>query len=143
MSLGSILVGLAIVMVTVAYIVRPFRTTGGAVDSRTDKLIEAWVRATPVETPGAEEVATAPETLAPAAAPAATTPVPVVPPSSTPATAHGAPSSGAVNFCPQCGRRVTAEYRFCPGCGTPLPHEEHASSDGAPLDGDPLGGGAA
>jgi len=135
MSLGSIFVGLAIAVIVIAYIARPFRTASGAAASRTDKLIEAWVRATPVETPGAEEEATAPEALAPAAASMATTPVPLAPSPSTPATAHGAPSSAAVNFCPQCGRRVTAEYRFCPGCGAPLPHEERAPSDGAPSDG--------
>jgi len=130
MSLGSIFVGLAIVVITIAYIVRPFRAASGAasgaVDARADKLIEAWVRASTVVTPGAEDEDTAPEKLAPAAAPVATTPVPVAPSSSAPATAQSTPSSGAVNFCPQCGRRVTADYRFCPGCGAPLPHEESA-----------------
>ena len=131
MSLGSIFVGLAIAVITIAYIARPFRAASnaasGGVDSRTDKLIESWVRAAPVEPSGVEDAAMAPGTEAPATADAATaTPAPVVPPSSAPATAQGAASSGAVNFCPQCGRRVTSDYRFCPGCGAPLPHEEGA-----------------
>jgi membrane protease subunit (stomatin/prohibitin family) len=102
MSLGAILVGLAIAVVTGAYIARPFRATAA---SQTDALIEAWIRATPVAAPGAAEAAAAPETRAPA--------------------------SEAVNFCPQCGRQVTADYRFCPGCGALLPCEENVPADGA------------
>jgi hypothetical protein len=122
MSLGSIFVGLAIAVITIAYIVHPFRAAPGAVVSRTDKLIEAWVRAAPVVTPGAKDAVTAPREDAPADAAA-------------PATVQVVAPSGVVNFCPQCGRRVTSDYRFCPGCGAPLPHEEGAPSDGDPLDG--------
>jgi hypothetical protein len=132
MSLGSIFVGLAIAVITIAYIVHPFRAAPGAVVSRTDKLIEAWVRAAPVVTPGAKDAVTAPREDAPADAAA---PAPVTPPSSAPATVQVVAPSGVVNFCPQCGRRVTSDYRFCPGCGAPLPHEEGAPSDGDPLDG--------
>ena len=102
MSLGSIFIGLAIAVMVIAYIARPFRAASGAAVSRTDKLIEAWVRAAPVATPAGQALGKARSV-----------------------------SSEAVNFCPQCGRRVTAEYRFCPGCGALLPHEEGAPSGGA------------
>ena len=128
MSLGSIFVGLAIAVMAIAYIVRPFRAASSATASRTDKLIEAWVRAAPVATPGAKDTVTAPDagTLTEADAPAA---VPVVAsaPAVVPRAAARPVSSEAVNFCPQCGRRVTSDYRFCPGCGALLPHEEGAA----------------
>jgi hypothetical protein len=126
MSLGSIFVGLAIAVITIAYIVHPFRAASGAAASRTDKLIEAWVRAAPVVTPGAQDVVA---DMGAGASVATSAPV-VAPPPSAPATAQVVAPSGAVNFCPQCGRRVTADYRFCPGCGALLPHEEGAPSDG-------------
>ena len=122
MSLGSIFVGLAIAVIVIAYIARPFRAASGAAASRTDKLIEAWVRAAPVATPVAEDTGKPPDIDA--AAPAPVTPAPVVVPQ---AAARPVSSSEAVNFCPQCGRRVTADYRFCPGCGALLPHEEGAA----------------
>ncbi len=34
--------------------------------------------------------------------------------------AEGRRSPEAVNYCPQCGRRVGPDDRFCPGCGTRL-----------------------
>lgn len=128
MSLGSIFVGLAIAVIVIAYIARPFRAASGAAASRTDKLIEAWVRAATVPTPAAQNVVAEPggdavaSVITPPVAPA-----PVVVPR---AAARPASSSEAVNFCPQCGRRVTSEYRFCPGCGALLPHEEGAPSGG-------------
>ena len=130
MSLGSIFVGLAIVVITVAYIARPFRAapsgTSSAADSRTDKLIEAWIKAAPVVTPGVEDAGTAPETSVSVA-----TPAPVAPPPAAPTLAQAVTPAEAVNFCPQCGRRVTADYRFCPGCGALLPTERDAPLDGA------------
>jgi len=130
MSLGSIFVGLAIAVITIAYIVRPFRTAPSAADSRTDRLIEAWIRAAPAAHPGTENAVTAPGAGAPADAT-----VPVVTPTPAPVAAPGTLPAAAVNFCPQCGRRVTAAYRFCPGCGARLPHEESAAAAGAPSDG--------
>lgn len=118
MSLGSIFVGLAVAVIVIAYIARPFRTASGAAASRTDKLIEAWVRAAPVVTPAGQDVIAEPKVQVEVAAPA-----PVV----APRAAARPVSSEPVNFCPQCGRRVTAEYRFCPGCGALLPHEEGAA----------------
>ncbi len=32
----------------------------------------------------------------------------------------GSEESAAVNFCPQCGRRVAPDDRFCAGCGRQL-----------------------
>jgi len=134
MSLGSIFIGLAIAVMVIAYIARPFRAASGAAVSRTDKLIEAWVRAAPVATPAGQDAGAEPraqaDVIAPVSASVATPPVapaPVV----VPRAAARSVSSEAVNFCPQCGRRVTAEYRFCPGCGALLPHEEGAPSGGA------------
>jgi hypothetical protein len=122
MSLGSILVGIAIAVITVAYIAQPFRRPG----SRADKMIESWVRSasaaptlTRVERP-ASPVSAAEEVVVAVSAPV-TAPAPV-PPSPQPAVSHT-----EVNFCPQCGRRVTLEYRFCPGCGARLPIEENAA----------------
>lgn len=126
MSLGSIFVGLAVAVITIAYIARPFRATSGAAVSRTDKLIEAWVRtAPPVASSapsGAEEPAPALRVTAPAPVPSTPAPIAV-----SPSPVPVALPSGDVNFCPQCGRRVTSEYRFCPGCGALLPHEEGAA----------------
>ena len=140
MSLGSIFVGLAIVVIVIAYIARPFRAASSAA-SGTDKLIEAWVRAAPVAAPGAEDIGTVLD--ADVATSVSVTPAPVVVPQAAaqPVTPQpAAPLAGDVNFCPQCGRRVTAEYRFCPGCGALLPHEEGAPFDGAPSYGAPSGG---
>ncbi len=117
MSLGSIFIGLAIAVIVIAYIVRPFRAASGAAVSRTDKLIEAWVRAVPAATPVGQDVVAEPRVQASAAAPVSV---------AVPRTVQPVPSSEAVNFCPQCGRRVTSDYRFCPGCGALLPHEESA-----------------
>ena len=125
MSLGSIFVGLAIAVIVIAYIARPFRAASSAT-SRTDKLIEAWVRAAPVATAVVDDTAPDTDVASPAPVPPAPVviPAPVVVPQAAPRPVS---SSEAVNFCPQCGRRVTAEYRFCPGCGALLPHEEGAA----------------
>ncbi len=128
MSLGSIFVGLAIAVIVIAYIARPFRAASGVAVSRTDKLIEAWVRAAPVATPAVPDAIAEPggDAVAPVVTPPVV-PAPVVVPR---AAARPVSPSEAVNFCPQCGRRVTSDYRFCPGCGALLPHEEGAPSGG-------------
>lgn len=36
----------------------------------------------------------------------------------------GGAAEEAVNYCPQCGRRVGSDDRFCVGCGKPLPGGE-------------------
>jgi NADH pyrophosphatase NudC (nudix superfamily) len=37
------------------------------------------------------------------------------------------PANGAVQFCPQCGRRVEPDERFCAGCGHKLTQESHTA----------------
>jgi uncharacterized paraquat-inducible protein A len=90
MGIGSILVGLALALVVGAYLTRPFRSSFGGADL--DALIEAWVRQA-----REERVPLAPQS-------------PVEP----------VEADQAVNYCPQCGRRVHSEDRFCARCGTPL-----------------------
>lgn len=84
MSIGSILVGIACVLVAGAYLARPFRRS----EADLDQAIEAWVArvrgSREVEVQGSGKV------------------------------------EEAVNFCPQCGRRVSPDHRFCPACGTRL-----------------------
>ena len=94
MSIGSILIGTAALIVVAAYVARPFRVRG---TSTTDEAIEAWVARIGDE-PDEKQMGTALE--------------------------HDAPRKEAaervMNFCPQCGQRAEPEDRFCSGCGTPL-----------------------
>ena len=99
MSIGSILVGTAALLVVAAYVARPFRTGGG---TPTDRAIEAWV----AETRGSSGADAGPARGADEA------PVP-----SKPEKVDG---ERVVNFCPQCGQRAEPGDRFCSGCGTPL-----------------------
>ena len=90
MGIGSILVGVALLLVVVAYVVRPFRVAGAK--AGLDRAIEAWVAQVRVEgqrSRGAEEQQT-----------------------------KGAEEH--VNFCPHCGRRVGSGDRFCAQCGASL-----------------------
>ena len=101
MSIGTYLVGIAIVLIIAAYLGRPFRRF--SVDK--DKVIEKWVANVrnrideSLSVPEDENV----EEL-------------VV----TSAVSSEVSGDEAVNFCPQCGRRVEVDHRFCPGCGTQL-----------------------
>lgn len=97
MSLGSLMVGVAVLAVVVAYVARPFRTSGGR---GMDQRIEAWVARVQagLRTPSDE----APVMVSPAA--------------------PSAPSR-IVNFCPQCGQRAKEGDRFCSACGVRLPRE--------------------
>jgi len=94
MSIGSILVGTAALIVVAAFVARPFRTRS---TSATDRAIEAWVARIGDEVDEREETAE---------------------------SEHPAPreetTKRAVNFCPQCGQRAEPGDRFCSGCGTPL-----------------------
>lgn len=94
MSLGAILVGIAVTMIVIAYAARPFRRT----TTDHDAVIESWVAQL---------------------TPPTHTPTPPPPHSPTPPLPHS-----QTNFCPQCGRRVQPDHRFCPGCGYRLPVEE-------------------
>jgi hypothetical protein len=93
MGVGSILVGIAVAIAVGAYVALPFRKAGRG----PDKVIEAWVaqvRASGVAPRRAE--------------------------GRTRRRRGAEPSSDAVNFCPQCGRRAGPDDLFCAGCGRPL-----------------------
>lgn len=121
MSLGAIFVGVAVAIIVAVYIAQPFRHT----TTNPDAIIEAWIAKLP---PASPPPATPTPTLLNSPPP----PTPTLPYTPTPPPAHSptplpAHTDTQVNFCPQCGRRVTSEYRFCPGCGALLPHEEGAA----------------
>ena len=90
MSIGSVLIGIALALVVGAYLARPFRTA--TVDL--DRAIKTWVAEVRAEErrrrrggegeKGSEK------------------------------------AEEAVNYCVQCGRSVGPDDRFCAGCGTPL-----------------------
>jgi len=91
MDLGTLLVGIALLVVVIGFIARPFRTAARELDP--GKTIEFWVgRARDAEEAGAL---------------AAEGPV--------------SPDLGeSVNYCRECGRCVAADDQFCSGCGTRL-----------------------
>ncbi len=97
MGIGTVLVGIACALAVGAYLARPFRKTGMDVDRK----IESWVaqaRSGVWAGGGMDER------------------------ERSGAVEQGSRGSvEAVNFCPQCGRRVGPNDRFCPGCGTRLP----------------------
>lgn len=97
MSIGSILVGVAVALLVAAYLARPFRPTRPGSDF--DRTIEAWVARARSEVPAEPELE----------------------PERPPVAPQGEPAAEPVNFCPQCGRRVAPDDRFCAGCGRQLP----------------------
>jgi hypothetical protein len=97
MSIGSILIGTAALIVVAAYVARPFRARG---TSTTDEAIEAWVARIGDEPDEKDETYT--DRPSERAAP------------------REEAAERVVNFCPQCGQRAEPEDRFCSGCGTPL-----------------------
>jgi tRNA(Ile2) C34 agmatinyltransferase TiaS len=91
MSLGAVLVGIGLLAVVVAYVARPFRVTAKRVDPQ--RAIELWVaQIREGQELGREAVQ---------------------------AEGPDVPADG-INYCPECGRRVTSRDRFCSGCGTRL-----------------------
>jgi len=104
MTVGSILVGVAVLAVVVAYLARPFRPAGMSAD----RTIEAWVKQVRAEDPGRQLSSGKPKHGRKDDATA----------SAQPAEADGA--GQAINYCPKCGRRVDPDDRFCSGCGTEL-----------------------
>jgi len=114
MSLGAIFVGIAVASIVAVYIAQPFRHT----TTNPDALIEAWIAKLP---PASPPTPTLPRSPTP---PPPHSPPPPLP--SSPTSPLPIPDT-QINFCPQCGRRVTREYRFCPGCGARLPIEESAA----------------
>lgn len=90
MGIGSIVVGIALLLIVAAYLARPFRVARANVEL--DRAIEAWVaqvRGEGHRGGGGEELGS-----------------------------EGAERQ--VNFCPQCGQRVGPGDRFCAQCGAPL-----------------------
>jgi hypothetical protein len=94
MTIGALLIGLAVAILAVSYITRPFQD-----DKRGDleQTIDQWVAQASARPTTKKAEPTLPE------------PKPTV-------EADEAP----INFCPQCGRRVSPDHQFCPGCGTKL-----------------------
>jgi hypothetical protein len=91
MSVGTVLVGISLLVVVVAYMARPFRTATERRDP--EKTIELWVAQV---REGQELGAEAGEPAGPDL------------------------RADAINYCPECGRRVSSGDRFCSGCGTRL-----------------------
>jgi len=94
MSVGSVMVGVAVLAVVAAYVARPFRTLdapGG------DRTIEAWVARVQREGERSGDGVTGNGDTPTSEAPAR-----------------------IVNFCPQCGQRVDEGDRFCSNCGARL-----------------------
>lgn len=91
MSIGSILVGISVLVVVVAYLAQPFRSAAGA---GSDRTIEAWVAQ--VETADDDRMDEGAKIGQPEM------------------------EGKDINFCPKCGRKVDEDDRFCSGCGTRL-----------------------
>jgi hypothetical protein len=91
MGIGSVLVGIAVTMVVVAYLARPFRQVRANADL--DQEIEARVAQARAEREKAQGDTAAEER-----------------------TALGAPH----RRCPRCGRRAGPDDLFCARCGTQL-----------------------
>ena len=99
MSVGSVLVGLALALVVGAYLARPFRTV--ALDL--DRTIKTWVAEVRAERQRRRPV------------------VAVAPTGSGGAgEQRSREAEEAINYCPHCGRRVSPDDHFCAGCGTSL-----------------------
>jgi hypothetical protein len=91
MSLGTVLFGVSLLMVVVAYVTRPFRAATDAMDPH--RAIEFWVaQIREGQEPGMEAGKPAGPDL----------------------------DAQGTNYCPDCGRRVAAGDRFCSGCGKRL-----------------------
>jgi len=90
MGIGSIFVGIALLLVVVAYLVRPFRMAGAG--AGLDRAIEAWVAQVRAEGQGSRGTERQGSKRA----------------------------EEEVNFCAQCGRHVSPDDRFCAQCGAPL-----------------------
>jgi hypothetical protein len=91
MSVGALLIGIALLTVVAAYVARPFRTAREGADP--DKAIEFWV----AQVRGEQEMS--PEGGEPGGSDL---------------------RADTVNYCPECGRRVASDDRFCSRCGTKL-----------------------
>lgn len=103
MSIGAWLIGLAALILLVAYVAGPFRRGGRDLDAQ----IETWVaqvrRSEDVDRQNARTEDSFDASVERAAGSEAEPPV-----------------GNALHFCHQCGYRVKPEHRFCPNCGTQL-----------------------
>jgi hypothetical protein len=90
MGIGSILVGIALLLVVAAYLARPFRVARPGVGL--DRAIEGWVAQVEAEGRGNGGVGELGSERA----------------------------GRRVNFCPQCGQGASPGDRFCAQCGAPL-----------------------
>jgi hypothetical protein len=98
MGLGSLLVGVALVLVAGAFLARPFQTAKKT--GNLEQTIEGWVER--VRTQSTSAVAPAPPDL------------------------DGDRlnlEATDVSYCPQCGSRVGPDARFCSHCGARLPKD--------------------
>ncbi len=111
MSVGAILMGIAVLAVVVAYLARPFRPTTGA---GIDQVIETWVEQVQAEELESRRRPGLVEDGRPEHAEEGAKPTEVE------------TAVRAINYCPQCGQRVDSGDRFCSGCGTRLPRPSKA-----------------
>jgi DNA-directed RNA polymerase subunit RPC12/RpoP len=127
MSLGTILVSLAVVVGVGAYVAWPFRRTDAlGAEADLDRMVEAWVRRVQTEAARTEVVGNKAEAMPDSMA---------QPVESVSARAPGGSAVSAAvttdtdtdepaNFCPYCGRRVEPDHMFCPRCGRQLMKQE-------------------
>jgi hypothetical protein len=94
MGIGSMLVGVALLLVVAASLARPFRVARAGADL--DRAIEVWVAQVRAE--GHGDAGTGEH--------------------------ESEGTGRRVNFCPQCGQRVGPGDRFCAQCGAALGEEE-------------------
>ncbi|MGD2143226.1 MAG: zinc-ribbon domain-containing protein [Anaerolineae bacterium] len=95
MSVGTVLLGGALLALVVAYLARPFRPTRAG--TNVERAVEDWVAQVREE----EELSEG--TLADTGRDGSIGEEPL-----------------AINYCSQCGRQVGPDDRFCAGCGVPL-----------------------
>ena len=123
MSLGTILFSAAVVIVSAAFVARPFRRDRADVD----RVIDAWVRQARAGNAsaggsGADEAEGRHDEAFLEGESAAITPEAVSVERETVGAAQIAPADAdeAVSFCPYCGRQVEPDHVFCPKCGRQL-----------------------
>ncbi|TFG69124.1 MAG: zinc-ribbon domain-containing protein [Anaerolineales bacterium] len=98
MSLGTYLIGAALILLIAAYVGSPLR----GMKFEAEKVIEQWVSDARIRLEKVPHVS-------------------IVENKADLVTRNEVVDVEQINFCPQCGRRVEVDHRFCPGCGTPLP----------------------
>jgi hypothetical protein len=110
MSIGTYLVGAAVLLIVTVYITTPFRR----IKIDFDRTIEKWVSAARNQIANGDTSPTAVDTSSGY--------------EDTQDINREVDLYGPVNFCPQCGRRVEVDHRFCPGCGVQLKKEQENES---------------